>query len=305
VKRDGRALARPDLVIGSSPQLFAAAAGLAVARHFGVPFVFEVRDLWPESLLAGGGRKGPGYLLLDAVARRLYRRADRILVLAQGAADYLAQRGIPAAKLIHVPNGVDVESVRPAAEHNGNRPFTLVYAGAHGPANGLDRVLDAAEILGDRSPVRFLLVGDGPFKDALRADARRRHLDNVEFRDAVGREELVSIFAHADAGLMLLRDAPLFSFAVSPNKLFDYLAAGLPVVCNVRGVVSRLLVVARAGVLASDSSGGALANAVLRLRDTDFARRREMGIAGRQWVERERSRQVLGQRLDRHLRELL
>lgn len=308
------ALPRADVVIGSSPQLFAASAAERLARRRGTPFVLEVRDLWPESLVAAGGRKGPAYHALARVASRLYERAERIIVLAGGSATYLAERGIDPDKIVHVPNGVDVHLVRPrateppapAVESPKGHERTLVYAGAHGPANGLDVVLDAGALLAARNtPVRFMLVGDGPAKAALGADAERRGLRNVEFRAPVPKQELATLLAGADGGLMLLRDSPLFAFAVSPNKLFDYLAAGIPVVCNVPGEVGALLAESGGGLQADDASGAALARAVERLLDVPPATRREMGRSGRAWVERTHSREVLGRRLDDALRSLI
>lgn len=296
--------ARPDIVIGSSPQLLAALAALRLARRLGVPFVLEVRDLWPESMLAAGGRRGPFYAALAALARHLYARSDAIIVLARGTAAYLQRLGVPAERLVYIPNGVDLDAFdggveRPAA------PFTVVYAGAHGPANGLEVVLDAAERLRDVADVRFLFVGDGPVRPALAADAARRRLANVEFRDPVGKAAIPALLGGASAGLMVLRDAPLFTFAVSPNKLFDYLAAALPVVCNVRGEVAAMLSESGAGVQAGDSSGQALAEAVLRLRACSADERRRMGLAGREWVAREHARPVLAARLDAALRHIL
>ncbi len=161
---------RPDVIIGSSPHLFAALAGLRLARRLRVPFVLEVRDLWPESIVAAGGRRGPAYHALGSLAKYLYARADRIIVLARGARDHLVGLGVDPRRIVYVPNGADP---MPAARHPGRpaAPFTLVYAGAHGPANGLDTVLDAAALLRDH-PVRFLLVGDGPSKTTLQP-ARR------------------------------------------------------------------------------------------------------------------------------------
>lgn len=301
----GKDGARPDVVIGSSPHLFAALAAERLARRWRVPFVLEVRDLWPESLLAVGARRGPFYRALDRIAGHLYRRAARIVVLARGSADYLAaERGVPREKLVLVPNGVDVTAfasvARPARED-----LTLVYTGAHGPANGLDAVLDAAGRLRGDARIRFLLVGDGPAKAWLAASAEKRGLRNVEFRDPVPKAEMPRLLAEADAGLMVLRDAPLFSFGVSPNKLFDYMGAALPVVCNVPGEVAAMVADAGAGEQATDSSGAALAEAILRLAARPPAERAAMGEAGLAWVAREHDRPVLADRLDRMLRELV
>lgn len=298
---------KPDVIIGSSPQLFAAAAALRLARKLDAPFIFEVRDLWPESLLAAGGKRGFAYRILERIAARLYREADSIVVLARGTGDYLVDRGVRREKISYIPNGVDVNmmkrSIVTTQDVAVDRPFTLVYAGAHGPANGLDKVLDAAAILGPEAGARFLLVGDGPIKKELRENAEARGLSHVEFRDPVSKFELADLLNRADAGLMVLREAPLFSFAVSPNKLFDYLAAELPVVCNVPGEVAGMLRDANAGIQADAADGEALARAIGRMIALPRQQRAAMGRAGRQWVVREHSREVLGDRLLAHLRE--
>ena len=296
--------ARPDVVIGSSPQLFAALASERLARRWGVPFVFEVRDLWPESLLAAGGRKGLSYRVLERIAHHLYARAERIVVLARGSADYLVELGVDSRKIVFVPNGVDVSAFA-AVERPARETLTLVYTGAHGPANGLDAVLDAAEVLRARADIHFLLVGDGPAKPALVADAARRGLTNVEFRDPVPKQAMPGLLASVDAGLMVLRDSPLFTFGVSPNKLFDYFGAGLPVVCNVPGEVATMVRTAGAGEQTSDSSGAALADAVIRLAARPAAERASLGAAGRAWVRHEHDRPVLAERLDGLLRPLV
>lgn len=295
---------RADIIIGSSPHLFAALAAERHARRIGVPFVFEVRDLWPESLLAAGGHKGLLYHLLNGIAKYLYRRAERVVVLAEGSVDYLVRAGVPRSKLVLVPNGVDADRF-PERDESRQKTFTIVYAGAHGPANGLDAVLDAAQLLKDRSYIQFRLIGSGTSKTLLEEDARRRGLSNVRFEDQVSGSEIPRVLSEADAGLMVLRDSPLFSFAVSPNKLFDYFAAGLPVICNVPGEVSDLLRRANAGVQARDPSGRALADAVLRLVGLTVAERAELGASGRQWVRRERSRVALATRLNDTLADCL
>lgn len=293
----------PDIVIGSSPQLFAALAAWRVARRVGASFVLEVRDLWPESLMVGGTRKGPGYAGLWAVARLLYRVAEHIIVLADGSREYLIGQGIPASKITCIPNGVDAASFA-TAEAPARDRLRLVYAGAHGPANGLDQVLIAADALRDEPRVSFALVGDGPARPALRAEAERRRLTNVTFVDPIPKSEMPAFLAGCDAGLMVLRDLPLFAFGVSPNKLFDYWGAALPVLCNVPGEVARLVREADGGVQAADASGAALAAAARELLALSPDERRRLGIAGRSWVRRERDRPVVAERLDALLQPL-
>ncbi|MEO8031534.1 MAG: glycosyltransferase family 4 protein [Gemmatimonadota bacterium] len=303
VVRRGSGARRSAVVVGSSPQLFAALGAWVLARRQGAAFVLEVRDLWPESMAAVSGRRGLSYQLLGILARFLYRRADRVIVLARGAATVIEACGVPAQRIVWIPNGVD-----PASLGNTGRVehgiFTVIYAGAHGPANGLETVLDAAEQLKDHPYIRFMLVGDGPSKANLVFDAARRGLGNVEFRESVAKPVLHSLFAEADCGIMVLRDAPLFSWGVSPNKLFDYLGDQLPVVCNVPGDVAEMLASAGGGVQAADHTGTALAKAVLRMFATPFGERLEMGRSGKRWVLSEHNRTTLAFRVDALFREI-
>ena len=294
----------PRVVIGSSPHLFAALAAYIIARRRGVPFVLEVRDLWPESLAVSGKRRGPGYFAFWLLARLLYRVADRIIVLAEGVEQYLIEKGIPARKIAFIPNGVDATAfskTTPAARDT----LRLVYAGAHGPANGLATVLHAAHLLRDEPRVSFVLLGDGPAKPALREEAARLQLTNVQLLDPIAKADMPVFLNGCDAGLMVLKDVPVFAFGVSPNKLFDYWAAALPVVCNVRGEVAGLVARAGGGVQASDASAEALADAVRRMLALSPAERRAMGTSGRAWVAAERDRPILAKRLDTILRELI
>jgi glycosyltransferase involved in cell wall biosynthesis len=297
------AVRRADIVIGSSPHLFAAYAGLKLARRWNVPFVMELRDLWPESLIAAGGRKGAAYTIFHALARYLYRNADRIVCLARGTMRQLESYGVAPEKLVYVPNGAHVGNSNGTSRAT-SQFTTLVYAGAHGPANGLDVVVEAADRLRDRPDIRFILIGDGPAKSSLVADANARKLTNIEFRNPIPKAEVADVLAAADAGLMILRDTPLFSYGVSPNKLFDYFAASLPVICNVNGEVAGMLRAARGGEQAADGSAAALADAITRFSSRAVHERLAMGQAGREWVEREHSRPVLARRLDAVLREL-
>ena len=293
----------PNVVLGSSPHLFAAFAAWRVARRLRVPFVLEIRDLWPESLAVAGRGRGPGYWALWLLARFLYRKATRIVVLARGVQHYLQRRGVDASRLVYVPNGADVAAFTQRNGENRGR-MRIVYAGAHGPANGLDGVIDAAALLRDDPGVAFLFVGDGPAKAGLVERARQLGLTNVEFRDAVPKARIPEVLASCDAGLMVLKDLPLFAFGVSPNKLFDYWGAGLPVICNVPGEVAGWVRDASGGVQAADATPRALADAVRTLAAMSADERTALGVAGREWVRREHDRPVLAERLDAAVRPL-
>lgn len=295
----------PDVVVGSSPQLFSARTASHLARRYGVPFVLEVRDLWPESLLAVGRRRDVAYYVLDRVARGLYRRADHLIVLAQGTADYLSRtRKVGSDRITYVPNGVDLEAF-PPVERSERATVTFVYTGAHGPANDLDVVLGAAAQLQDYPEIRFLFVGSGPSKGRLVQDAETLDLKTVEFRGVVPKAEMPALLASVDVGVMVLRPSELFKYGVSPNKLFDYMASGLPVVNNVPGDVAHMVKSAGAGVQAAPGSPTALAEAILFLARMSPDERRAMGRSARAWVEIEHSRPMLADRLEGALGRVL
>ena len=299
-----RSAERPDVVVGSTPHLFAPLAAWRAARRHGVPFVLEVRDLWPESLAVGGVRRGPSYWALHLLARVLYRAADRIIVLAAGVGDFLTRAGVPAHRIVLAPNGVDIaaygQSLR-APRTN----VRLAYAGAHGPANGLETVLEAAALLRTEPRVEFALIGDGPSKPALVESARARGLTNVSFHDPISKRAMPAFLAECDGGLMVLKDVPLFAFGVSPNKLFDYWGASLPVVCNVPGEVADMVRQSGGGIQTRTASGEALAEAVRHLLAMSPTERAAMGERGRTWVARERDRPIVAARMDNALRRLI
>jgi glycosyltransferase involved in cell wall biosynthesis len=224
-----------DAVYGSSPHLLAPLAAWVVAAARRKPLVVEVRDLWPESIVEAGllRRESRLHRLLVGLETFLYRRARSIVVVTPGWEDHFARLGIDLAKVVVIPNGTDVDDKpvdRGAARtRHGITGFTAVYAGAHGPANGLDQVLDAAKALPE---VRVLLLGAGSEKARLMERAAREAVTNVEFRDPVPKDELREILAACDVGIHVLAPWQLLQAGLSPNKVFDYLAAGLPVVSN-------------------------------------------------------------------------
>jgi glycosyltransferase involved in cell wall biosynthesis len=257
------------VLVGSTPHLPGAAATWLAARLRRIPFVLEVRDLWPESMVGvDDSMAAPVVAMLRILSDFLYRRADAIVVLAQPNIERLVDRGADRDRIFYIPNGVDASTFEPTATACSidlpEDKRTFVYTGAHGPANGLNIALHAARELMDRGEERahLLFVGDGPAKDELVALAEGLELDNVTFADPIPKAEIPTLLHQAHAGLMLLADVEVFRYGVSPNKLFDYLATGLPVITNVPGEVARIVDEADGGVLVPPSDPVALADAI-------------------------------------------
>lgn len=304
---------RPDIIIGSSPTLFAAAAAYLLAKRLRARFVLEIRDLWPQTFVDMGHYSATNPLIkaLQILEVFLYRKADRIITLARGSETYLRERGIAGSKISYIPNGVRLEQFtssldRPAArEKFGFSGFTIVYTGAHGPANGLEVILEAAEYLRKEKNLEFVLVGDGTLKEDLRVRARSMDLTNVRFLPPVPKSEIPELLLAADAAVMPLTSAGVFGYAVSPNKLFDYLAAGKPVLCTVPGDTAALVESRRCGYSSPPEDGRALADSVRKLLSLTPRELEEMGENGRVLIRDEYSRKKLAVRLKAELLELL
>lgn len=279
----------PDVVLGSSPQPFAALAGWALARRHKARFVYEVRDLWPETLVDLGRipRWNPVVLVFRIIQRFCLRRADAVITLLPGATAYLVSKGADPARIVWVPNGVDLDLIGPATCPP-SRPYCeFVYAGAIGFANNLDVVVRAAaKLIADpRAPaVRVRLIGDGPERPGLEALAASLGASNVEFVPPVPKDEIYDLLRAADCCLMVLRDSPVFRWGISPNKLFDYLASARPVLFAVH-TPDDPVTASGAGVCADPSSVDSVADAMVRLASLSAAERQVLGLKGRAYVE--------------------
>jgi len=284
-------LEHPDVVVGSSPHLFAAFASQRLARRYDVPFVLEIRDLWPETLIELGNysRRNPGILMMEQIERRIYRSADHIISLLPGGIDHISQKGGRREKITWVPNGIDLKSIPPPRPSYGNNSkFTVMYAGAHGLANGLDSILDAAALIWDMGfaeRVQFRFIGDGPEKNRLQERARNEGLTTIQFEPYVPRKEIYNLLQEADAFVITLKDAALFKrFGVSPNKLFDYLASGRAVIFGI-DALNNPVKESKAGFTVPPGDAEALAHAIIQLMEMSLEERWEMGLRGRRYVE--------------------
>jgi glycosyltransferase involved in cell wall biosynthesis len=278
---------RPDVIIGSTPHLFTPLAGWLLARRFRARFVVEVRDLWPETFVALGflGAGHPIVRGLRVLERFLYRRADRIVSLLPEAWRYIAaQARVPREKVVWIPNGAASADSPEPVEASAARPFTIMYMGSQGRSNVLDDLLVASRMLQDRgAAVRVLLVGDGKERHLLEQRARALSLESLTFVDAVPKKELARLLPEADAFVALLENTPLYQYGISLNKLFDYMAAGKPVILA-GDVAHNYVDLAQCGMTVPPRNPEALAQAMIELAATPVAERRAMGARGRDYV---------------------
>ncbi len=289
----GLALDKPEVVIATSPQLLCALAGWWLAWSKRVPFVFEVRDLWPESLAAVGAGDEDTFLhrSLGAVAGFLYRRADQLVVVTSAFKDHLIRHwNVPASKISVIENGVETDLFRPHPEAaelrrqlNHQARFLICYVGTIGNAHGLETLLAGAEALQTALPnAMFLVIGEGAEKERLVKLAAGRGLNNVQFLDQQPRERVPIYISAADLCLVMLKRTELFK-TVIPTKLLEYMACQRPVIVAVDGQARQIVEAASAGVFVEPGDTRELVKAILDLAK-DPERRRQMGISGRRHI---------------------
>jgi len=279
-------LKRHDVVVATSPQPLTGPAGWLLARVKRSKFVFEVRDLWPESITSLSDLNELLLRPLRWIVDFTYRHADRVVVVSEGFQPAIQAAGVDAKDTLVHHNGVDPDyfelvqtewSLDSDTVEELQDQFVVSYVGTLGKAHGLSVVLDAAEKLDD---VLFLLVGTGAEADALEAEADRQGLDSVRFAGRHPKAHVPEFLALSDAALVHLKDKELFRTAI-PSKMFEAMAAGLPVLLGVEGTAARILEDGDAGITFRPENGDELAAAVRELRD-DESRRAELGENGRQ-----------------------
>lgn len=265
-----------DLLFATSTPLTAGIPGI-VGRFFRrKPFVFEVRDLWPELPREMGVITNPLVLkAMDLLEWLSYHFATACIGLSPGIVDGIKRRGIDSRKVTMIPNGCDLElfdpekskPIRPAGVKKTD--FVVIFTGAHGIANGLDAVLNAALELKNRGreDIKFVFIGDGKLKPELKRRARLDQLENCIFLDPVPKRELAHLLQGVDAGMMVLANIPAFYYGTSPNKFFDYIAAGLPVLNNYPGWLSDMITENKCGIVVPPENPDAFADALEYLAD--------------------------------------
>lgn len=297
----------PDVVVATSPPLIAAIPGWIAARLRGrnAPWIFEVRDLWPESAVSTGVLRERAALtrLLYRLEAWAYRSADKISVLTPAFRDDIVRRGLAdSEKIVLIPNGADAARFAPGARENemrvrfgwGDR-FVVLYAGAHGRANALAQLVDAAELLRERPDILIACVGDGPERAGLVDEVERRGLTNIVFHGPQPKDDMPSIVNACDVGAAVLQRNETFK-TVYPNKVFDYMVCERPTLLGIDGVARELVVEsARAGIFVEPENARAISDGIVALA-ADPAECAAMGRRGRRYVLAELTRESLAEK---------
>jgi len=294
-----------DVVVGTSPQFFTACAAYLVSRMKRIPFVFELRDMWPESIKAVGAMKDSAVIrVLERIEMFLYRKAARIVTVTHAFKDTLIRRGIDGTKVDVVTNGVDLSHFAPQANDAAlvqkfglQGMFVAGYIGTHGMAHALETLLEAALTL-QQTPgaenVRLLFLGDGARKQDLETQARAMGLGNVMFLESVPKDQVVRYWSLLDVSVIHLRKTDLFT-TVIPSKLFECMGMGLPVLHGVAGESADIVRRERVGEVFEPENAQQLVEGVLRMRDQSdaFANYQRNGLAAAKRYDRKNLAQTM------------
>ena len=278
---------KPDVIFVYHPPLTIGFPGILLSKLWGAPFVYQVQDMWPETLRATGMLHNEKILdWIDRFAKKIYKRAHAVCVISPGFKRNLIQKGVPEEKIHVISNWVDTDVYYPAqpdpelAEKLGLAgKFNILYGGNIGAAQALDVVLEAADILRDHPVIQFVLVGNGVTLPTLQRQAEEKGLSNVKFLGRYPATEMASLYALADVLLVHLKDDPLFEITI-PHKIFAYLASAKPVLAAVRGDAADVIEEIGAGIVCPPQDASALVDAALALYEMPAEKREEMGERG-------------------------
>lgn len=300
-----------DLVLASSPPLFVGIVGYITSRVKRIPFVFEVRDLWPESAIDMGILNNKLAIKLAFwLERFIYQKAEKINVLTPAFKKALIKKRVPPDKITMIPNGADLDVFRPAPAKNWvrekygwNDKFVVMYMGAHGVANHLIQLVEVAKVLREHKDILFVLIGDGMEKPKLVAKAQEYGLKNIQFIDPQPKSRIVDFVNAADVCTAVLKKTEIFK-TVYPNKLFDYMSCAKPVILAIDGVAKELLEEAKAGIYVEPENIQMFKEAVLELFKNPLLRQ-ALGQNGYEYMTQNFSREQLADRYEKILYQLI
>ncbi len=282
----------PDVVIYSSPSLVGYLAAERIARRYQARLIFEVRDIWPLTLVEIGGfsDRHPVIRLFQWIEGRAYRHADLVISNLRGAVDHMRMRGLPDGHFAWIANGIsltDIAEKEPAPKallaKIPTGKFTVGYAGTMGSANSIDTLIEAAHLLRNNPEIVFVLLGDGKDRHALEERVRREGLERVLFLGAVSKVHVLDVIARFDACWIGTRASPLYNYGIAANKIFDSLLAGRPILFSFNGKYDPVADY-EAGITVPAEDAVSLVNAILVIRSLPHEKRRQMGENGRRGV---------------------
>jgi glycosyltransferase involved in cell wall biosynthesis len=302
----------PDVILASSPHPFTGLSGWLLAKLKRTKFIFEVRDLWPQTLVEIGDYSNKSLLvkLLRVLEKFLYRRAKKIVVLPPNAPEYITKLGISSDKIVHIPNGASPETLSNAdaglpqelnktiASLKSKGKLLVVYTGAHGIANALDTIMEAARLIQGRGidKVHFIMVGEGPEKEGLMMKAKDWGLGNISFHDFIAKESIPGLLKASDIAVLSWRKSSLYEHGVSSNKLWDYMFCAKPIVWAINTLADPVAET-NCGLTVPAEDAEAMAQAIVKLSGLSDNERREMGKRGRDYIMKYQSVPVLAERL--------
>ena len=297
---------RIEIIYASSPQLPAAFISFLFSKLIGIPFILEIRDLWPQVLIDQnrGNQKSIFIFVLSILENILYKYSDKIITLSKNSKEYIQNKG--GKNITWLPNGPELKyfkySELPKEENKFSlkRPFKILYTGAHGESNDLNNIIETAKLLKEL-PIKFIFVGDGPEKFKLIESAK--DMNNVIFKDPIPKKNIPLLLKEADAILISLKDIKVFKYGISPNKLYDAYAIGRPIISTVEGSVNEEINKYNIGVTCKPGAPKSLANSIKKLLNLSRKERTQMGKNGRLLAETIYSREIINQKLEDIIRK--
>jgi len=296
---------QPDVIVGSSLHLFGTLAAFWFAKKQRTPFVLEIRDLWPQTLIDMGMSKWHPFVLLQGwIEKYLYQRANNIITLLPQSHLYIEKFGVDPKMITYIPNGVDLERFKRTEKKNypgfDMTHFYVVYTGSIGKANNIETLIESAQQLSDFNKIRFIIAGDGPLRKSLEKRSMEYGLSNVVFLGSVPKNDIINILKSADCLIFPLKDTPVFRFGISSNKLFDYMGAKKPIIFASNSINNPI----------KDSGGGltvppedsqALAKAILKIFNMKSSEREIMSENAYNYVKENHAIPILVDKFEKIL----
>ncbi len=298
-------LKKPDVIIGSSVHLFTVYAAFKLSKRYQVPFIMEVRDLWPQTLIDMGMSKyHPFVIILGQLEKYLYKKADKIITLLPRANLYIQKFGIQKEKIVWISNGADLSNVSKVKTkmYFKNNKFNVLYTGTHGFANNLDLLIDVADELKNDQTIFFTLIGDGSLKKSLQQKADK--LKNIQFLPSVPKSQVYKYLSSADLLYVGLKDLPLYKYGMSMNKIFDYMAVKKPILF-VSNVKDNIIEITKAGTVIKEDNPIIVAKCIKDFSLTSKDKLENTGNNGYYYLKQNFTFEVLVDKLEKVLKDSL